>query len=125
MNNNRRYFLRISVALDAQIRTTDGSDFAVKIVDLSDVGIKISCNKTVAFSILPAGQQSLGSVYDVDLGLLFNLPDNSRHKIDCSCRVVFSIRLAQDKFLFGLLINEIDAEDLRQIKDYVQEQVLL
>ncbi len=122
MDNRRRRFVRVSVNLDAEIHIDDGSDFEVRVVDLSEGGLKISCNKAVAFSILPAEQQTPGPVYDVDLDLLFEFPRDSGHKIGCRCQAVFFNRLAQNEFQFGLQFLQVSAENQRQIRDHVQEQ---
>ena len=120
--NNRRRYARVAVDLTAYVQKEDGSDFAIKVRDLSEGGIGMDCDQAAAYALLPAEQRTPGPVYGVALKLRFKLPWSSDKNIDAHCNVAFFRRLAQDRFHFGLQFEDTESRGLDRLRHFVREQ---
>jgi hypothetical protein len=97
----------------------------VRILNLSIGGLKFSCGLQVINSILPEDQRTPGQILDVEMDLLFQLPQGeaSALPIRTRARVVHSERLAQDEFHVGVQFMNLSEAISGPLESHINEQL--
>ncbi|MGD8629153.1 MAG: PilZ domain-containing protein [Gammaproteobacteria bacterium] len=91
----------------------DASDglLPVRILNLSIGGLKFRCGMQVINSILPEDQRTPGQILDVEMDIVFDLPqagDSSSPSVRTRATIVHSERLAQDEFHVGVQFIDLE-----------------
>lgn len=118
---NRKYH-RIRADIPCEL-LPDGGPVSVRILNLSAGGLKFSCGHDVFIRILPESQRMPGRVTGVEAGIRFRLPSSqdSSASLRARIRVVYTERLAQDKYLVGVQFIDLDEKTARALQGCIDE----
>jgi hypothetical protein len=94
----------------------------VRILNLSIGGLKFRCGMQVINSILPEDQRTPGQILDVEMDVVFDLPqegDTAPLPVRTRATVVHSERLAQDEFHVGVQFIDLEQSMSGPLERYI------
>ena len=97
---------------------------SVRLLNLSDGGMKFECGLQQINQLLPEEQRTPGMVMDVILEVHLRLKsgDSSRvPTVSGKARLAHYERLAQDRFHVGIEFVELDRKQQRKLEDYIND----
>lgn len=120
---NRRH-QRIEIELPCEVGLPGESQTAVRLLNLSDGGMKFECGLQQINQLLPEEQRTPGMVMDVVLDVHLKLASgNSRAPtVSGRARLAHYERLAQDRFHVGIEFVELDKAQQRKLEDYINDK---
>ncbi|GAA0686063.1 hypothetical protein GCM10009104_09800 [Marinobacterium maritimum] len=110
MFQERRIYPRIPCKVDAELETTTGQMFDVRLINISRSGFYIEGGDDLSDLQPPEG---LGAT---EIWLHFGLETSALH---CHCRIIYKRRNAHDSIGLGLHIISTDEAALNTIEHYV------
>ena len=122
---NRRH-QRIEIELPCEVGLPGESLTSVRLLNLSDGGMKFECGLQQINQLLPEEQRTPGMVMDVVLEVHLRLRsgDSSRvPTVSGKARLAHYERLAQDCFHVGIEFVELDKVQQRKLEDYINDNV--
>lgn len=120
---NRRY-VRLNTDIPAEISRGENPAMPVRVVDLSQGGVKIATNSEVAFQLLQHDQPALGQIQDLEINIHFELANTPAPLVvEARCRALFLARQSQDRFTFGCQFLTIDADLREQLEEFIQQNI--
>jgi hypothetical protein len=121
---NRRH-QRIEIEIPCEVGLPGESLTAVRLLNLSDGGLKFECGLQQINQLLPEEQRTPGMVMDVVLDVRLSLTSgNSRSPtVNGRARLAHYERLAQDRFHVGIELVELEKEQQRKLEDYINDKV--
>ena len=99
-----------------------GGLLPVRILNLSIGGLKFRCGMQVINSILPEDQRTPGQILDVEMDIVFDLPqkgDATSPSVSTRATIVHSERLAQDEFHVGVQFIELEKSMSGALESYI------
>ena len=122
---NRRH-IRINSDIPAVIELAGQPAMPVRVVDLSEGGVKIATDGEVACCLCPRDQSALGPIPDLTVDLRFDLETgNARLPVEACCRALFLARLSQDHFTFGCQFLRIETDTVNALGEFILQQVVV
>jgi len=101
---------RVEAVIGCAVGLPNSDLSAGHIQNLSEGGLKFSCDRNTIHNILPEKMRTPGSVADIVVEIHFELqlPDLTTLSVKCSARLIHFERLAQDNYHVGLQFNKMD-----------------
>lgn len=125
MRTDRREHPRIKTSLPLDIIMANGEVLQGILIDISRAGLQISCDGPTAHRIFPEGYMlSAGKFGKVQVRCSLGPGDQSAGNVDAACRLVFSRRVAQDKYCIGLQFEEFAGDSYSAIEQYIEEHLV-
>lgn len=95
---------------------------AALICDMSEGGLKFSCERQTIYNILPENKRTPGLINDVVVEIRFELqpPDLAAQAIECKASLVHFERLAQDDFHVGIEFMQMDKTAKQELHTFLE-----
>lgn len=112
---------RTDVDIDCMVGPPAGGLATVRILNLSEGGLKFACNRNVTHGILPEERRTPGTLMDIEAEMRFELAGTQDKAVVISCTVllIHFERLAQDSFHFGVQFREMDEPAKKALQDFL------
>ena len=118
-----RQHRRVAADIDCEVGNESGAGLLpVRILNLSIGGLKFRCGMRVIDTILPADQRTPGQILDVEMDVVFGLPqegDASPLSVRTRATIIHSERLAQDEFHVGIQFIELEKSISESLESYI------
>ena len=121
---NRRH-QRIEIELPCEVGLPGESLTTVRLLNLSDGGLKFECGLQQINQLLPEEQRTPGMVMDVVLQVLLRLSSEGSRSpsVSGTARLAHYERLAQDRFHVGIELVQLDKAEQRKLEDYINDNI--
>lgn len=118
---------RVAADIACEVGNESGAGLLpVRILNLSIGGLKFRCGMQVIDSILPEDQRTPGQILDVELDIVFELPqagDASPLSVRTHATIVHSERLAQDEFHVGVQFIDLEKSISESLESYINTRL--
>lgn len=118
-----RQHRRVAADIACEVGNETGAGLLpVRILNLSIGGLKFRCGMRVIDSILPEDQRTPGQILDVQMDVVFELPqegDASPLPVRTRATIIHSERLAQDEFHVGVQFIDLEASMSGPLESYI------
>jgi hypothetical protein len=118
-----RQHRRVAADIDCEVGNESGAGLLpVRILNLSIGGLKFRCGMRVIDSILPEDQRTPGQILDVEMDVVFELPQEdgaSPLSVRTRATIIHSERLAQDEFHVGVKFIDLERSVSEALETYI------
>ncbi|WP_390616975.1 PilZ domain-containing protein [Maricurvus nonylphenolicus] len=111
---------RFKTNFSCSVDTPDQHSEAV-ITNLSMSGLQLECDHGLMQALMPNIKRP-SPHQPISLAVHFEVPTSYKDKdaIDLHCKIIYSRRLAQDKFVIGCMFSEFEHQCETVLEDYLQ-----
>lgn len=125
MSTDRREHPRIKASLPLDIITADGRVLQGNLLDISRAGLQIDCDGPTTQCIFPEGYiLPAGKSGTVQVRCTLAFSDQSGGSVEAVCRLIFSRRVAQDRYCIGLQFEQFTDDSYGNIERYIDEHLI-
>ena len=129
MDKNKQHFridrqhCRVAADIACDVGNESGAGLLpARILNLSIGGLKFRCGMQVIDSILPQDQRTPGQILDVEMDIVFELPQEgaaSPLSVRTRATIIHSERLAQDEFHVGVQFIGLEKYMSESLESYI------
>lgn len=113
-----RQYVRVEYHREVRLGTAEYPNLLVRSDNISAGGLGISCDQVTAEAIMPSGYQ-LNPEKPLLLSVELDLVDT---KLQATCSIQNSYRLAEDSFSFNLKFIKFEKDGQQWLEDFMKQQ---
>jgi hypothetical protein len=124
MWTDRREHPRIKASQPIDIVAENGKVLQGDLLDISHAGLQFCCDGPTAHCIFPEGHVlSAGRSGTVHISFSLPFTDQSSGSVDAVCQLIFSRRVAQDKYCIGVQFEKSAGDSYNTIVRFINEHL--
>ena len=125
MSAERREHPRIKTSQPLDIITANGKVLQGNLLDISRAGLQFYCDGPTSQCIFPEGYVlPAGKSGTVQVRCSLAFSDQSTGSVGAVCRLIFSRRVAQDRYCIGLQFEQFTDDSYGSIERYINEHLI-
>ncbi|MAZ89031.1 MAG: hypothetical protein CL693_15495 [Cellvibrionaceae bacterium] len=116
-----RYKAQFSAALSGSHTDTENTQANATVTNLSLSGLQLECDHEVMSNLIPrVSQQDAGNPICIQVHFQVPTSQQSRADIDLECLIVYTRRVAQNRYLIGAQFKKFEHHCDADLEDYLR-----